>query len=250
MANTFFRDKYYGDTYRGADLTKLGKTIQSVATQISKNDFSDLYIGDYFPITMYSKTVKWCIADINYFLNVGDTSFTKPHLVLINDIPILNEQMNTSNNTIGGYPSSKMRKTTIPNILNTLNTTQFKSHILTHRELFGSEVDNNVVSGGYPLWTGCCGAWDWYDSTLELLTEPQVYGCSVFSSSGYDIGSGFKQFSIFKLDKTFINYKRSWWWLRAVASSTKFCTVSSRGYATANNAAELGGVRLYFCFGN
>lgn len=249
MDNMFFRDKYYGDTYRGADLTKLGKTIQSVATQVSKNDFSDLYIGDYFPITMYSKTVKWHIADINYFLNIGDTSFTKPHLVLVNDIPILYKHMNPTNTAVGGYIESDMRKNTLPEILGVLNTTDFKSHILTHRDLFTNSMDPNSKSGGCPAWSGCANSWDWYDSTLELLTEPQVYGTKSFSSSGYDIGTGYKQFSIFKLDKKFINNQRTWWWLRAVARSTGFCHVLSLGYAGTRHASNAGGVRLYFCFG-
>ncbi len=249
MANIFFRDKYYGDTYRGANLIKLGKTVQSVATQVSKNDFSDLYIGDYFPITMYNKTVNWHIADMNYFMNVGDTSFTKPHLVLVNDIPILHKSMNPTNTTIGGYIKSDMRKNTLPEILGVLNTTDFKSHILTYRDILTNNVDSNSVSGGYPTWLGCASSWEWCDSTLELLTEPQVYGTKSFSSSGYDIGTGYEQFSIFRLDKKFINFQRTGWWLRAISSNTDFCTVSGNSIAGSYGASVIKGVRLFFCFG-
>lgn len=249
MGNTFFRDKHLTDTYRGANLESLGKTISSVAAQVSKNDFSDLYIGDYFPITMYSKTVKWHIADINYFLGVGDTSFTKPHLVLVNDIPILYKCMNPDNTTVGGYAKSDMRQNTLPEILGVLNTTDFKSHILTHRDLFTTSMDPNSKSGGCPAWSGCANSWGWYDSTLELLTEPQVYGTKSFSSSGYDIGTGHKQFPIFRLDKKFINNQRARWWLRAIANRASFCFVDSSGRAYLDGASLAYGVRLYFCFG-
>ncbi len=249
MGNIFFRDSVLNDTYGGRDLLKLGKTVQSVATQVSKNDFSDLYIGDYFPITMYSKTVNWHIAHFNYFLNVGDTSFTKPHLVLVNDIPILYKHMNPTDTTVGGYIESDMRKNTLPEILGVLNTTDFKSHILTHRDLFANSMDPNSKSGGCPAWSGCTNSWGWHDSTLELLTEPQVYGTTIFSSSGYDIGTGDTQFAIFKLNKQFLNIDRQWWWLRAIAYSACFCSVHGGGAAGALVASFAGGVRIYFCFG-
>lgn len=249
MGNIFFRDSVLNDTYGGRDLLKLGKTAQGVAEQVRNNDFSDLYIGDYFTTDINNRQIKWHIADFNYFLNIGDTIFTKPHLVLINDVSLMEVSVNNTDTTEGGYYNSNIKKNMLPICLSNLKKTDLGNYILTHRDLFTNRINDKISSSGCHAWLGCSVDYGWYNSTIELLTEPQVYGTAVYGSSGFDIGTGYTQFSIFKLNKKFTYMIRQWWWLRSVASHNMFCGVSSFGWASADMASKPGSVRIYFCFG-
>lgn len=249
MGNIFFRDKHLTDTYRGANLEELGKTISSVTTQVKNGDFSDLYIGDYFNTNMNNKNIKWHIADIDYFLNTGSTLLTKHHLVMMNDIPITMAFMAPFNTTKGGYVGSHMRKERFNEIIDMINNVGFRSYILTHKELLSNSLDPDAKSSGCSAWVGCTNGWEECDSTIELLTEPQVYGCTIASSSTYDVGQGTRQFAIFRLNNTFMNIGVSWW-LRAAASGSTYCVVTSDGVAGARYTSDGNcGVRIYFLLG-
>ncbi len=248
MGKIFFNDPVLNETYGGRDLLKLGKTPQSVVTQVRNNDFHDLYIGDYFTTDINNRQIKWHIADFNYFLNTGDINFTKPHLVLINGESIDERYMNSERSTIGGYYNSAMRSVFFDTYLKLIKNTILGEYILTHREILTNSINRNVNSGGCPIWQGCTDNWRWYDSTIELLTEPQVYGSPSFGSSGHDIGIGHTQFAIFKLNKQFISLNRMWW-LRTIADQASFCSVRSDSIAYTNLASDIGAVRIYFCFG-
>ena len=66
----------HNSIYRGKNL---GTTVTEEQWEaISSGSFTDLYIGDYWVIG----GVNWRIAAFDYYLNCGDTSFTK-HLSLI-----------------------------------------------------------------------------------------------------------------------------------------------------------------------
>lgn len=249
MGNTFFRDKHLTDTYRGANLESLGKTISSVAAQVRNGDFSDLYVGDYFDTRINNRSIKWHIADIDYFLNTGDILLKKHHLVMMNDIPIYSTFMAPFDSTQGGYAGSDIRKNRFDEIINMIDNEGFGSYILTHRELLSNSLDPNAKPSGCTAWVGCTNGWEWCDSTIELLTEPQVYGCTIASSSTYDVGIGTRQFAIFRLNNTFMNIGVTWW-LRAVSSGYTYCVVSGEGVAGARNTSdENGGVKVYFLLG-
>lgn len=237
MGNTFFRDKHLTDTYRGANLESLGKTISSVAAQVRNGDFSDLYIGDYFDTRINNRSIKWHIADIDYFLNTGDTLLKKHHLVMMNDIPIMETYMAPFNSTQGGYVGSHIRKDRFNEIIDMIDNV-FGSYILTHREILSNSLYSDATNG-----------WEYCNSTIELLTEPQVYGCTIGSNSIYDVGQGTRQFAIFRLNNTFMNIGVSWW-LRAVASGYTYCVVTSDGIAGVRKTSDGNvGVRVYFLLG-
>ena len=77
-----------------------------------------------------------------------------------------------------------------------------------------------------------------------------IYGGAVFGSAGYDVGNGDKQLAIFKFKK-FCSPDRLWFWLRAVASASRFCLASATGAAYSTDASDSisgGGCRPYFLF--
>lgn len=90
---------------------------------------------------------------------------------------------------------------------------------------------------------------------LTLLTEPQLYGTTVCSSSMYDVGSSRTQLALFRFNPTLIQGKlgkngdRTRFWLNGVASSTEFCVCTGTGAAYCLGASDLYGVRPYFLLG-
>lgn len=92
----------HNSIYRGKNL---GTTVTEEQWEaISSGTFTDLYIGDYWVIG----GVNWRIAAFDYYLNCGDTSFTKHHAVIVPDTCLYNAQMNTTNVTTGAYKGSAM----------------------------------------------------------------------------------------------------------------------------------------------
>lgn len=211
--------------------------------EVASNKFTDLYLGDEININ----TNPWLIAGFNLKLNKGDTALTKPHINLIPKIPLLNYQMNDSDTTAGGYKGCKMR-TYLNGQFVTDYLSDLGSRLLRHRVLVTNSVSTTVASMAGAGWTGSSNDWEWVDDYATLLTEVEVYGSTVFSSSGYDIGDGNMKLPIFN----FINncYFSRWsFWLRAVASATNFCYASIDGVANAWSASNSLGVRPIICVG-
>ena len=83
------------------------------------------------------------------------------------------------------------------------------------------------------------------------MSEPMVYGTTVFSSSFYDVGVAKTQLALFKLAPERIvaqngsvdTSSRYSWWLSAVAGGTYFANVSSNGNVSYINASDSVGVR-------
>lgn len=53
-----------------------------------------------------------------------------------------------------------------------------------------------------------------------LMSEIEVYGSIVWSSSGYDTGNANHQFELFANSKSAINNRSAWYWLKDIASSS------------------------------
>ena len=101
---------------------------------------------------------------------------------------------------------------------------------------------------------GASTGWEWIATEANLMSEEQVYGTSVCESSFYDTGVDNRQLALFAMDPDkFITGKglngtRQYYWLRAVASSTRFAFVDGNGSANYAGAGNSGGVRPLFCY--
>lgn len=96
--------------------------------------------------------------------------------------------------------------------------------------------------------TGASNAWAWETVELQLMSEPQIYGTTVWSSSAYDVGADYKKLPVFD----FINgvqYGRGYYWLRSVVNSTNFALCFSHGVASTNGASNEYYVRPLILFG-
>lgn len=227
----------HNSIYRGKNL---GTTVTEEQWEaISSGTFTDLYIGDYWVIG----GVNWRIAAFDYYLNCGDTSFTKHHAVIVPDTCLYNAQMNTTNVTTGAYKGSAMYTANLTQAKSTINSAFGSSHVLSHRIYFSNATSNGRASAG-----------EWTDSTVDLMCEHMVYGSGIFSpvSDGSNVPNNYRvekgQLPLFALEPSRI-CNRAAWWLRDVITAALFAYVYGGGTADYLSASTSRGVRPAFCIG-
>lgn len=227
----------HNSIYRGKNL---GTTVTEEQWEaISSGTFTDLYIGDYWVIG----GVNWRIAAFDYYLNCGDTSFTKHHAVIVPDTCLYSAQMNTTNVTTGAYKGSAMYTANLTQAKSTINSAFGSSHVLSHRIYLSNATSNGRASAG-----------EWTDSTVDLMCEHMVYGSGIFSpvSDGSNVPNNYRvekgQLPLFALEPSRI-CNRDTWWLRDVITAAFFAYVNSNGGANCTTASYSLGVRPAFCIG-
>ena len=236
--------------YRGKDLTSYFDS-GAMSTAIASGKFTDIYPGDYITKsvtidgTTYSN-VKWLVADIDYFMNRGDTGTTAHHVVMIAQNRVGASYMNSTNTTVGGYQGSYMWKTTIPKYATGIINAFGSSHVLTHRERLTVAIDANSYSAAGGLGNGATvyGADEWVDVKVNIPNQAMTFGHAPFASSGRDVYDCAKQLAVFRFGQEFT--QSGWCWLRDVASASTFATVGGSGVAAYAGASSVGGVRPYF----
>lgn len=220
--------------YRGKSLGSSVTIAQYSA--ISAGTFDDMYIGDYWTIG----GVNYRIAAFDYYLNCGDTSCTKHHVVLVPDTCLYNHVMNDTNITTGAYVGSKMYTEGLEQAKTTIKAA-FSGHVLSKRIYLSNATANGKASAGA-----------WCDSEVDLMCEHMVYGNGVFSpvSDGTTVPNNYRveksQLPLFQHEPSRI-CNRANWWLRDVISASYFANVYRSGGATYNYAGYSLGVRPAFC---
>lgn len=226
--------------------------------------YEDIFVGDYFKmsraISAYNQDQNYqltgsdwvTIAGISTLLGNGDTGISYEHLVMVPGKGFGGTQhfgrsrMNPTHTTVGGYVGSEMHTTTIGEVVSSGSTAttatinqqlyaEFGSHLKTTREL----LSNSLNSTGYNRFgsnTGCSNNWIWTNCQAVLMSEIELYGSIVWSSSGYDTGNANKQLPLFVNSKQAINNRSAWYWLKDVASASNFCICNNNGIAYYNNA--------------
>ena len=220
--------------FRGKNLGSSLTEAQSAAIQAGT--FDDLYIGDYWTIG----GVDYVIVAFDYYYNTGDTACTTHHAVIVPRAPLYNAQMNTSNVTIGAYVGSAMYKSNLNQAKTTIQNAFGSGHLLSIRQHFQNATTNGYESDG-----------TWYDATVWLMAEANVYGSNVFKSHCNGT-SWVNWYSIDNRQYPYFHYapliENRWtYWLRDVANSTQFAGVNSDGISTAPPASLSHGVRPAFC---
>lgn len=95
---------------------------------------------------------------------------------------------------------------------------------------------------------GASNSWAWETVELQLMSEVQVYGSTVWSSSAYDVGCDNKMLPVFKFINP-IQFGRSFYWLSSVVSSTVFANCNTSGNAGNGGASFAASVRPLILFG-
>ena len=244
--------------YRGRSLGTISSTTQITEfisdLHVSEGLFDGLYLGDYITIQDGTYNANWMIAgfDTEFYkgwLVDGSSDvqwINQHHITLIPRTPLFNAQMNSTNTTSGGYKGSAMHTSTLPTVVSSLQTV-LGTHLLKRYALLSSAVDT-TRSNMYGTAGGASSSWEWTEVYATLPSEMQIYGSTIWSSSGYDTGEACMKLPVFN----FINhvqFSRWAFWLRGVASSSDFCHAHDSGYATTWAASYSFGVRPVICIG-
>ena len=218
-----------------------GKSLGSAVTEaqwaaIKAGTFEDMYIGDYWTIG----GVVYRIAAFDYYYRAGDTDMTTHHVTLVPDANMYTHVMNDTNITTGAYVGSKMYTEGLTQAKTTINSAFGEAHVLNHRQYLQNATTDGYASGG-----------SWYDSTVELMTEQNVYGGKIFSNiqNGTALANSYtvdkSQYPLFAFRPDMIS-NRQWFWLRDVVSASNFAGVTAGGRATYGTASNANGVRPAF----
>lgn len=216
----------------------LGTSVTSEQWAAIKNGtFDGLFLGDYWTIN----GVDYIIAAFDYWILCGDTPCNANHLLVVPRNNMYTANMNSSNITTGGYVGSEMYKTGLAQAKATINDAFGSAHVLNHRQYLVNAVTNGAPTGA-----------DWYDSTVELMSENMVYGGRQFSPMpdgatdprntccNYTIDKS--QLPLFRLAPWLI-CNRQWYWLRDVVSAVYFAYANGNGNTDFANASTAIGVR-------
>lgn len=226
--NAIFRGKYLGN-----------HVTDEQWAAIKAGTFDDLYIGDYWTIG----GVDYVIAAFNYYLNCGDTACTANHVTIVPRKNLYNHVMNDTNVVTGAYVGSKMYASGLNSAKTTIANAFGSAHILTIRQLYSNATDSTYGFGT---------AMDWYDASVFLMNEANVYGYHPFAemyrttqwgTDKYSIDNS--QYPVFAFDKTMIHTRQDYW-LRNVAGSGDFCFVATGGRCGSGGASASLGVRPAF----
>ncbi len=239
------------NTYRGKDITEY-YSDGSLYTMISNGTFDDIYVGDY----IIANGVTWLIADIDNYLHSGDQELTKHHVTVIPATPLMNLGMNETATAEGGYIGSRMATETLPSLVNSEGVIgkAFGSHIIEYRNLLSNRINTEAINQSGGRYNGASDEWTWYTRKIDLMSEVNVFGTTIWSSSGYDTGIDNRQYAIFQLKPEFINSygnEKFGCWLKSVSGANRFVTVGSSSDSNwnGNGASYANAVRPRFLIG-
>lgn len=223
----------------------------------SSNDFDyfdGLYPGCYFdidttitaPESTSTGTNRILIAGLQMLNPYQLGSKTTPHLVCCPLTHFGMAKMNDGNTTEGGYAGSKMHNDILGPVVSegkadgTINEqlyAVFGEHLLTTKERLTKTVTTTAYNR-LGTATGASTAADWYDCQSVLFSEMEVYGGTVFSSSGYDTGNAKHQMPAFMYDEELMLPWKVYYWLKDVVNSSYFSLAyGNDGFAHYNGAS-------------
>lgn len=210
--------------YRGKFLGNYVTDEQYAA--IAAGTFDDLYIGDYWTIN----GVTYRIAAFDYYYNTGeniDDRCTQHHVTLVPDSLPYSSQMNLLFKAGNCYAWSTMYTATGADsalyMARFSIEAAFSGHLLNHKTIL-QYANNGTVATGVM----------WYDSTVELMTEQNVFGSKIFGDIMHGASVPLiqtldsKQFPLFALRPDLIS-NGQWYWLRDYVGSSIFAVVTSGG---------------------
>lgn len=242
--------------FRGKNITSLG--LEEISRRISSGTFDDLYVGDYFTTSINTslggpETIAHVFTEFDTMYDKGDLALTKHHAVIVPMYCFKTQSvMNSVDTTVGGYKDSYMRNTTLP-IYTSALLESLGNHLISHRSFLTSIINTNAKASGYLGYDGASSAGEWCDETLELLSEVNVFGSTIMSSSLYDTNIHNTQLAYFKFNPTAIvtgrgALGREKWWLNAVVTSQRFAYVDNSGIVNHGFATDNLGVRPMYLF--
>ena len=190
-------------------------SLSNVDTFMSKynhaNNYTGLSLGNYVTIQDGTYNTQWVIAgfDKEHNQNAADgTTYDNGYgICMIPKTKVTTGKWNTRNTTTGGYKSSYMHKTTLPDIVTKLKTV-LGTHVVNRNVLLSSSVSS---SGD-----GESNAYTWTTADATLMSAGQLTGTFASHNNKYDDGEANYKLPLFNYE----NYGTgSLFWTRGVCNS-------------------------------
>lgn len=210
-----------------------------------------LKVGDQKTINGHT----YVIAGLNPMKGTS-TSYrvTADHVGLI-VIPHTTTKWNASGNTYtganergAGYANSDLHYYLVNTLLPLVQTDLGSGNLIAHSEILGNAVNQS----GYNRMgsaSGCTSGWGWVAGQyISALSEVQVYGSVVWSSSGYDTGEACRQLDVFRHYNHTEIFGSEYPWLRGVVSASYAAFASRNGNASYTTASDANSVAALILF--
>lgn len=263
---------------------KITKTINGVTTDVvtAEKLFQDSDATKYARKTDFDLSVlKQAVADGNlekYGLKVGDQKTINGHTYVIAElntmkgttapyrvnknhvglivIPHTTQVWNASGNTYegangrgAGYKNSDLHYYLKNTLLPLVRTDLGSDNLIPHYKLLSSSVDPNGPNKFGGVAAGCSNGWAWEENCyISALSEVQVYGAAICSSSLYDTGEACRQLEVFQKYSHTEIFGGEYPWLRDVASAADAAYAGTYGgayYGTASYAYYVAALILF-----
>lgn len=241
--------RFIGDTFvSGTTYYEMGGTVLD-RTWTETSDETPQEGKVYAVKTTHTEVVPLMFAAFDYYMNMGETPLTAHHAVLIpkNAGFELKDKMNAENTTDGGYYGSDMHQIVLPCYAKSLKEA-LGGHLLSHSVYLSNAMNATTASRAGALIKGSASASIWAMTELQLMTEQQVYGTEVLTTSPFDIGLDYRKFPVFNYINP-VEYDADDFWFRTIGSTKWFAACSSTGFAGGKDANRTNRVRPIILFG-
>ena len=185
---------------------------------------------------------------------------TTPYRVTANHvglivIPHTTQKWNESGNTStgadsrgAGYMNCDLHYYLKNTLLPLVNTDLGAANLIGHSKLLTNAVNTTGINR-FGEATGCSSGWTWEtDCKICALSEVQVYGSTVWSSSGYDTGEACRQLDVFQTYSHTEIFGGEYPWLRDVVSASYAAGANHTGYAAHDAASHAAYVAALILF--
>ncbi len=185
---------------------------------------------------------------------------TTPYRVTANHVGLIviphttqkwNESGNTSTGADGrgaGYMNCDLHYYLKNTLLPLVETDLGAANLIGHSKLLTNAVNTTGINR-FGEATGCSSGWTWEaNCKICALSEVQVYGGTVWSSSGYDTGEACRQLDVFQAYSHTEIFGGEYPWLRDVVSASDAANANHAGNAdnyTASNAIYVAALILF-----
>lgn len=233
--------------------------------------YEDIHVGDYIDMgrtvtcpDSYDSTVGSqyvTVASCGGFYGNGDSGITYPHLIMVpgkgfGGTQHFGSHAMHASTPHPGYVSSDMNQSVLGPVVTegsiatgaTINQQLyyiFGSHLKTIKSILATAMSSSLYNR-FGSAGGASSGWGWQSVQTRLMSEIEVYGSTVWSSSGYDTGDANHQFELFRFSKSAVNNRSAYYWLKDAASSSHFCYCNFFGDSGLNTATS--GLYVRPCF--
>lgn len=199
-----------------------------------------LKVGDQTTINGHT----YVIAGLNPMRGSNSYRVTQNHVGLI-VIPHLTHAWNASGNTYtgadergAGYLNSDLHAYLKDTILPMCENDLGAANLIGHSKLLSNAVNTSGINKMGSA-SGCSSGCTWEsDCKICALSEVQVYGAAIWSSSGYDTGEACRQLDVFQKYSHTEIFGGEYPWLRDVVSASYAAFASNDGRAYLDPASD------------